>query len=79
MVPENDSALIILVDHVDGVGGDPSIVAVDHVPSRLPAEVLPVFRSFSADTLPGSRTRVTRQNAIRTLLYRSRVVREFLR
>lgn len=79
MVPENDSALIILVDHVDGVGGDPTIVAVDHVPSRLPVEVLPVFRSSSADTMPSSRSRITRQNAIRTLLDRSKVVREFLR
>jgi hypothetical protein len=37
-LPRGDSAFAIMVDRIDGVGGDPSIVATANITARLPAE-----------------------------------------
>ncbi len=48
-IPRSDSALIVMVDRIDGVGGDPIVAATTVVESRLPD--LPAERTWtSGDT-----------------------------
>ena len=37
-LPHGDSALVIMVDRIDSVGGDPSILATANITASLPAE-----------------------------------------
>ncbi|MGH9885827.1 MAG: hypothetical protein ACREBE_09880, partial [bacterium] len=38
-IPERDSALVIMIDRVDGIGGPPVVVAAAVIDGRLPPEV----------------------------------------
>jgi hypothetical protein len=77
-LPQRDSALVVLVDHVDGVSGQPVILDVRRVPSLLPVDVL--SRSWtSGDTTFSLRPLGSLQNAITALLSGPPVIHDFWR
>jgi hypothetical protein len=75
-LPRHDSALVVLVDRVDGVGGAPIVLEVLRIPSVLPSDIL--SRTWvSGDTTFTVRPRGSVQNALRALLSRPPSLREF--
>jgi hypothetical protein len=73
-LPKADSALVVMVDHADSIGGQPTIVGVAQVDARLP----PSFWGttwMSADTLFHVQGR---PSELRRALQESPLVRRFL-
>ena len=75
-LPLRDSALVILVDRIDGVGGSPIIVEHRLIESSLPANVFG-YNTTSRDTLHSLRPPASVRSALLELLSRSPTIREF--
>jgi hypothetical protein len=75
-VPQRDSALVVLVDRVDSVGGPPFVLEAQRISSMLPSDIL--LRTWvSGDTTFTLKPRGSVQSALRALLSRLTTIREF--
>jgi hypothetical protein len=77
-LPPRDSALIVLVDRVDRVGGDPVVAGSTVVDARLP-DASPTRTWTSGDTTFTIRSRNDVRNNLETILLRDRTVGAFWR
>lgn len=77
-IPERDSALVVMIDDLDGSRGVPRVVGTVYVEGTVPPDALGKWWT-SGDTTYSVRPKRSRESVLRDALSQSEIAREFIR